>query len=668
MRGRHSSLRRMLSEVNTAVAVLGVVVMLSAGVGPAAAQEGTRPGQGLDESAVRQAFSVAENWVRRGSVPETTLPVRMEGVRAVHVTLRSGGPTYGQATEAIENPVGTAAADADAADSDAAPADGSKDDEGQGKAAGESRGRDLMALVRPAVKAALREAYGKIGGAADVPAATGQLSLDIQVAGRLERLELSSLGDLPSKITMNVDGLALKDGSKWAWRFPGNNIASNTNLKGQVERLLSAADLPLVAMEKVGQEDGPALYRFDVVHVVRPAENQPVVRLHRGSRVLPAAPLGERQLASLSERLADHLMDRLRGDGSFAGTYEPTADRYKPETASELDAGWAAFALARASRVPGLDDARRDTLAKAAERAVRRLLERVAAPPAQRDDRPRRLAPTAITLLALLETPGMSAEKTERVRLVSSLKNLQRRDGLFNMASNDQTPAPLMMQGLGAAAMVALFDQRRDPGVQDRARRALEALWAHRNQELEGRHFDTTLPWLAYAELGLARLGHGTDHLEDLHRLSEGLWKRQLVTWDTPDSGEPSPDAIGGLVQPDSLMEEPTWETAPRLTAQALMLRDPERVSADERSRWLIRCGLGARFLSQLTMRRVNCYYCRSPETATGGVRLSFWNNRQPLSATAASLLAVSELRHALHRLKGTTANVNPSRGESRGE
>ena len=82
---------------NMLIAFIAALILL-------AATPGAR-GQALDEAVARQAFAVAENWVRRASVSDQTVTLLATEVRAVHVTPRRGGVTIGQATAAIDNVV-----------------------------------------------------------------------------------------------------------------------------------------------------------------------------------------------------------------------------------------------------------------------------------------------------------------------------------------------------------------------------------------------------------------------------------------------------------------------------------------------------------------------------------------------------------------------------------
>ena len=602
-----------------------------------------------DEALARQAYQLAANWAHRADVPDSSPPIRMSNIAAVHVTLRRDGATLGRATVTaaeIESAAeGTEAAEnsADPQQKAAPPADkrvGTDSDEGR---------VDVMRMIRPAVKAALRETAGTMRRPIDLPRIAPELMLDLQLARPPQRIEISHLRELPARLTVSRDGLAMRRADRWAWLFPGTAIATNASLKGQLNRLLGKLDLPPDQLEVVGQPAGPPLYRFEVIHLVRPSVGQPVRRLQRGNVLLPTTSLDDAALKDLAAQLAGHLIRRQRSSGRFAGSYEPTADRYQPVTAAAIDAARAAFALARRARLSGLTPEQRQSASEAAHRAADMLAERWTAGAASGRGRLAELGPKAMALLAVLEVPSPDDRfAVVRERLASDLQRMQRSDGSFHAAARSGArPAPLSSQALAAAAMVQLFDRNRDPQLLDRARRALDHLW----KGMDERRFIQCLPWLSYAEATLVRLGRPSPHRQELIEFSGKLWERQVMPWSGENGEKPSPDTIGGFLLGGTILEEPTAESAEALAAEALVLRAGELVGQEAQPRWLYRCGLAARFLAQLAMQPSSAYYTRNRPAAIGGVRFSFVNNRQSLESTATALLAVTELQHALENI-----------------
>lgn len=580
----------------------------------------------FDESLGRQAFQVVENWVRRARVPDQTLGIQATDVRAVHVTLRRAGVTLGQGTAAVNDP---------RADSKLPPV-------------------DVMALLQTAVRDAMRELVGSINEVSQLTQVAEQVQLDIQFVAPVQPVRINRLADLPGAITLDLDGLALFDGHRWAWVFPGNRIAANSNLQGQLNHLLGDLNLPPTQLAMIGQPGGPTLYRFRVIHLVQPAPDARPDVLYRGNALWPPAPLNDASLKLVRAQLLDHLLKRHIGQGVFAGTYEPTADRYNPPTARPVDAALSAYALARVANLKTITAAERD---KALEVCTAAVIELAAA---EQD-----LAGTALTLMAMLESPEAASLKGPRLRLATTIGRMQQPDGHFNQfdqpagagsgagsgggSGGGGRSATLSGDALATAALVAYFDRTRDPNTLKQIHRALDAVWKQIDQNADAAdQLASTLPWLIDSEVRLARIGQKTTRYPALAKTLMNVIKRQVKPWAVGTTDETAGDIVGGYPVEVGLFNEPDWQTARVLAAQSLLLAAPDLIAANDRPQWLVSAGLAARFIAQLNMQAPSCYYVRNPAEAIGGTRAALWDNRQPLYATAMSLLAITELEQCL--------------------
>jgi len=344
--------------------------------------------------------------------------------------------------------------------------------------------------------------------------------------------------------------------------------------------------------------------------------------------------------------LASHLARRMGPNGQFGGTYEPTPDRYTPPTARPVNAALAAYALARMARAPGGNEAERERYAQLARRALTFLIEELDKRPTGPQRQPAitdNLASTAMTLLALLETPGGGeAFETAIKRLVIAMTHMMGDDGQFRAASRvGASDAPADAQALAAAVLVALFDRQRDPAVLDQARAALAVAWKQVGDETAY----AAMPWLMMAERTLERLGRNQGGAKQARARLDQLWKTQV--WFNADGAD---DTVGGFTVGTGIIEEPNWHSASVLAAQAMALGSASVVPEADRARWVTNCALGARFIAQLTMQGSATYYVRSRGAAIGGVRAALWDNRQPLAATAMALVALIELQESLER------------------
>ncbi len=564
-------------------------------------------GRVLDRTLARQGFALAEQWVRRASVPDEPLRLEASGVAAVRLTLRSEGQTVGQSTAAVD-----------------APANGEKT-------------RNVAALLAEALRGAFHAASRTLEGPKSLERQAAGLQLGATFAKTPEPIRFDKLEALPRRLSVSRPTLAMRSGEQWAWVFPGDAIRRNAPLRSQLSRLLSSLDLPLQAWSRIGSEDGPELYRAEAIHLVRLSSRDEPVFLTRGDVTRPPAPVDGNRLATLQQRLVGHLRGRQRDDGDFAGTYHPSSGQYDPPTASTRDAAIACYALARAARVPGLSEGAAVETGTAARVGVDAVAAELG------DGQAAAVAPLAAAVLAALETPGASNMKDTRDRWVRTLRAEQGDGGHFASADGRSALAARRVDALAAAALGRYYEKTRSEKALQAAVATLKAL----RSDLSGGRIVRCLPWLAIAEAHLTKRGHSTKWLPTLKKTAKRLWQRQVRPLEAR-RGDASPDTVGGFRRPWAEDPEPTWATARSLAALARLMGSGDFLAGADRTRWLVRAGLGARFIDQLTMRRPTVYYVRTPDAALGGTRKALWDNRLPLKTTAVALLAVAELRHTL--------------------
>lgn len=598
------------------IAIGGVLLLLHFVAPPQHARAQTLP---LDEAIARQAYALGENWVRRTAVPAQAPAIEASDIAAVHVTIRLTGQTLGQATAMIP--------------SEQLPTDNPVDKQ-------RDLAVNLTPLLQSAVRDALKQTRGNLGKVEQLAAQAPHLLLDLQLARRPQRITLESFDQLPQQVIAGHHGLAMRRFEQWAFSFPATAIAANISVQGQVNRLLTQLRWSLDKLKQIGGRKGEPLYRFEAIHLVRPAENAQVLRLHRGNQVLPAQPMQTAAIQSLTLKLLDHLLHRQRNDGTFAGTYLPTADLYEPLAASDADASLAAFVLARCSRLPMLDEKTRQRADEACRKAVDKLVFDLKTNPNAE------AGPIGLTLLAILETSSSADLKPRREALDPLLRAVSTPAHLFRATlAKDSKPAGAATQAVCLAAMTRLYAQTRDPITLAEAQATLSTL----SQAVRPDQAYALLPWLVYAEGDLSRLlPQPTAQRATVAALLQGLWKRQLSPLVAQVVIAPSPDTIGGFGLPTSPGGEPTWQSASLLAAQAVALRSGPLIAADQRGQWIINLAMGMRFLQQLSMQGPSLYYARNSSEAEGGIRLAIWDNKMPLDATAMALLAAAEFLHEL--------------------
>lgn len=617
----------------------------------ARAQSGDGDAAGGPSLAVaKQAYALAEAWAQRGRTPDQTVSIEAEGVSAICVTLRLQGARLGRATASVERPA---------------------------RQAGSGEAIDLSPMLKRATAAALAEARdalpkleGRIDGQPipdDLERVAPMITLDLQLAGPPRSLNLGHRRDLLRRVVPGLHGLAAQRGDRWAWLFPGTVIETNLSLPGQLQRLFGALNLPPDASAAIGTDEAPPLYRFEAVHLVRLSPNRPTTALRRGQTLMPTEPLNLARARRFADLWAMRLRQWQHDSGHLPGTYQPTADRFQPERASPVDAALACLALGRYARLERLDEEAAEAAAKAARDGLRATLEQIgmdveAANPTPDDASALSTAAAAILVAAIADTPGAGALKPARDELADLALAAREPGGGFRRAASGRAdPAPAPQQALIAHALVRLYDHTRRRDALEAAQAAMSRLWREHDQ----REAVALLPWIALAEQDLHRLGKGTPGLLALRETLRAVRAAQVTAADDSDALEPGAvrEAIGGFKLQSGLVDEPTWHSARPLIALAAALPNERFVGREDQSQWLVDAALGLRFLAQLTLTRDAAWYARQPSRAIGGVRTAFWDNRQPVPATALALLAAVEFDHSVRAL-ATQRNRNQPAGD----
>lgn len=651
---RECNMRRLAVLVTLAA----VLCVSGGGIDPAWGQaiEPAAVGQGealqaprVDISHAQEAARTVAKWVALGRQPQMPQGHVMvvTGLSAIRVTLRWQGVMVGR---------GDAVAD-----------------ERQPAA-------DLIALCHDATATAIRAMQDYLeqqrskalianpdaaAHPAETPETIGrELSVDLQVALALEPIRLRE-GDKPETIlTRFVPGYhglrfrrrqARTMGDEY-WIWPASALASNTSPGSQIVQALSRLDYdindPKRAAAAITGPDAPQIERFEVIHLTGPASGEKFTRLVRGNVPRQPTSLDDAGVARLTQRVALHLTDRVSQEGRVAGEFSPASDQWSDTPPSDAESALTALALARWSRACGKTDASGDKAALAASR----ILERFKANP--RSPSP---AASAILLLTIPELSNPGLYNDYRGRLVADILKHRRADGTFTAApatdeseTRKSTPAVLSVPetALVVAGLARVYGQTRDAALGRVVVLSQAQLWKTTPPDRVG----GLMPWVGITEAVLAdvhddairEVDHdGSTKLLDLARGLRGL----QVT--SPPSAGPD-DVVGGIEMrkvPVDVLPAPDWRTSQVLAYWAITLRSPGVLPEEDRLPALLACGLASRFLDGLAFDDKACFFVRYPAYAVGGVRLSFWDNRLPLSPSAMALFALAELRVSLDQL-----------------
>ncbi|MCC7409114.1 MAG: hypothetical protein IT442_13690 [Phycisphaeraceae bacterium] len=456
-----------------------------------------------------------------------------------------------------------------------------------------------------------------------------------------------------------AEGAAAQASLVWPATALAGNIAPTSQLMGLLSSGGFGAGEVLKLVPKVGRADGPDVRRFEVVHAARSSPDQPAAVLVRGNVLLPPTSVDGPTLSGMAEAMTDHLLRRQRDDGGFVGTYLPSSDQFDSDEPTLQDDSLAAYVLARrAEYLASLEPQgpRAAEVLRAAQSAVRRLVTTLLPRDASAEP-----AARALLVLALLHVPDAESRKAERDQNVARLLALAGEDGQYRLSNKpDVRPLNLPTQVLIDAALTAVHRLNRDPAAAEVVRKNL----VHLQEMFSPGKIVPAMPWWAMMEVDRRATGldagdaaatqpSGPD-VDQFASLGASMLEAQVVT--QPVFGPA--DVVGGFdpmptgQDPSEWAPTPDWRSANVLAFLSLALRQPGVVSVDQQPRWVLGCGLAARFLGQLMFAEQSLYYIRSPQDVLGGVRPALWDNRLSTAPTAMALLAVTELQETLRALE----------------
>ena len=155
-----------------------------------------------------------------------------------------------------------------------------------------------------------------------------------------------------------------------------------------------------------------------------------------------------------------------------------------------------------------------------------------------------------MTLLAVMETPGLQNQKDHRNKLATMLRLMLEPTGRFATTVGPNAPAASPeSQSIGTAALVRLYDLDRDPKTLRQAHGALVQTWAMIKQQDE--RASAVLPWLIYAELEANALGKPSPTYKLARTVCDKLWLKQISSENKDPLLRPgtfNQDTVGGLV------------------------------------------------------------------------------------------------------------------------
>lgn len=604
------------------------------------------------------AFDWAQSWLRReeGVPADADLPQRaVTDLFGIYITLRDEGKVLGRG-QAIRSDI---------------------------KDAINQPGRPVQ--LAPLLAIALRQALDELKdkqtkraiqlGIEDrdklqlaIHSARQRAQLDIQLGHSLESVVLPARAKEHAVLTTFAPGyhglrLAGPLAGKADYAWPAIELARNHSAPRTVYRLMNLQGYDADELSLVARADGPALQRFQTIHLVRPRSDQPMRQLIRGNVLLKQQVIDSRTIVGLAERIAQHLDQRIVSDtiadhDRVRGTYQPSLKRYAPQWADAREVALLSYAMTRHSAVAldaGVDKVKMQARAKRVLDLADRLV-----PTALPDGQPPKHLTAAFLLLTYCQTPVKLTpdQLVMRDRLGQALLSLKHpQGGGYRVQAGQDKRLPRASAAVLTAALAAYYKDTRSKSLAKPVWQVLSDLMQANATIDDSRPAD--LLWVAHALDAAGPILAKAQPDPDAASQTLGKWRNMLAAYleflaehqirSKPLVGPE--DVVGGFVLEQSdpgTPPEPNWQSAMPTALFALGLRDSRIIPPDRQFGPVLTAGLAARYLGQLIMTRPSGYYLREPEPALGGVRRTLWDNTLYLDCSAMTLIALVELHQTL--------------------
>jgi len=605
----------------TLAALLLVACLLGLGVPRASGQEGVPP------QAARAAYDAVRLWVNEGRTPDGAVAADGladlgSGFSGVSVTLRAAGVIAGRGRLLHE---------------------------------GGPPGATLARAAQLAIDEARQRGHYEPGPLSDLAAAGERLIISLELAAPLVPIPPR---DLPSAATLlrpGHDGVALRIGTRHAFRFPSQLRRTRTMpadaLPSLVAELTGDPSQALLDPATAARRHEGRFFRFTVVHLAQPTPGAEPLFMHRGGRLVRANQVTTGAIREFAQGLAEHLAGRLwpgpEGYG-LMGTYDPALDGYEPVIASDLDQAAAALALARyARRAPALGLP--EDSAIEARTAALDILRRFTT----REGLGRLEDPllAGLAAAALIESGATLGE--DRADMLVHDRALLMAATVLRDAYRPATGfrSTVLSEGRAVVAfgLVAVAEHTGQLGDLARAEGAMSAVF----RETTPGTLVNEMPWLGWAAIRAGTLRDGADRAipqgDGLRQLRDFVWLHQLAPRDA--SGDDA-DLLGGIVFTAAAAPLPSWHSTRPLALIATMLGNPYLTAPEERMPELSRLMSATRFLLQLAASDAEGHAYADPPRARWGVRASAWDHRMPVQASALTLLTLVETLDSMARLQ----------------
>ena len=447
-----------------------------------------------------------------------------------------------------------------------------------------------------------------------------RVTLELELAGRPEPLVGERLDAVAARVDPALQAFAIRNGDRWAFAMPSVLQARNQSphLNYLALGVAREAGLDPAASRDLRLPDGAAAYRAGTRRLAQPTFDAGPFESWRGSRLIDPSVIDAAEVRDMAARIAAHLAQRWPNREGLSpeaaasveslgprAAYQPASATWPSPVSPPAEQALAVLAMARWSRLPGLEPEAQRTAHAFATRTLASLRQ----VDAQESDPRGDMAAIACMMLAAREldaTDPTWADQATRAWLEELRESLK-------AAIEGDTPP----QGAAAAMACAALGEAAPESLRQRA-------WDPQQPE---RALQST-PWLSEpwpADAGAA----WKDALEQ-------LLAAQCDSWSAPGGPRDADGGWGG----SAAMPRPTAASGKVTLALATALVTPGLVDAADRPDALRSLRRSLRFLRQLQVDEAGCHAFRDPAHALGGLRAAPWDSDQPMAASAYALLA----------------------------
>lgn len=570
------------------------------------------------------AFADVEQWVAAMSVPEGA----KHPFPAACVVLRQGGRVVGRGEKIV--------------------------------APGEDASRVLADAAREAIEAARPLVEAGDASLRDLRRRelTNAFAISVELGQSVTPISPKTWRELDTTVSPALVGLAARFGERTECVFPTTMLSAGMQPSRALQAAITSASKdPAIAVPgipesepgAIAQRKGVVFYRVPVMQVARVKKGEGPLVLYRGRTLVEGSRVTMAEMTSAADAMAVHLTRRWswREFGAGDAAAEPTAGDSRQSSPGQV--ALALIALGRyhmahtvgdGLRVPRPDDPLPEVM-EARCRIAEALAAKVDAAGTWS------LEDAALVSIALHEQ-GMCVGRANISAKVEALRarvDARVAGAVADPSGTFAADVPSGSRGVVAYAIALIAVDAKNKSATpesvsfDRERGLLRSIY----RDTPPDELWKQMPWVLWAEQRLAGLGT----IGAAAALRDVRDKIATLEAKLDQLGDENRDMAGGLLATVGF-PYPTWHGVMPAATLAAMIDDGRLTGPEEQAKHLSVLLRSVRFALQLGTDASLAVSYMQPEIAIGGVRACVWDLRQPIDATSAALIEVSETMRAM--------------------